>query len=116
MKTLTILDRTVIKATGIILYTLLSSNGVDHYFATVKDGKVTAHDCPAACNNCSCYHVVGIERIERDLAAAETELRNEAKMRAFKSAMHAQYASDPRLSEAEETARCYRDLFWDDRF
>src|SRR5260221_5088620 len=61
-KQVTILERKLIIRTGVILYTLLSSDGISKYFATVKDGK-----CFCECKGFGfgkCYHSDFINVIE----------------------------------------------------
>lgn len=63
-KNVNILSRDVIKRNGVILYTILSSDGITKYFATVEHGKVTAHDCPGYINRGTCRHAQYIEQAE----------------------------------------------------
>ena len=65
-KTVTVISRDVIALTGVILYTILSSNGVDKYFATVKDASVFC-ECRGFQQYHYCYHsayIVGAENME----------------------------------------------------
>lgn len=45
--TVTVLTRYQIKRNGHVVYTALSSNGVDRYTVTLVNGKATGCDCPA---------------------------------------------------------------------
>jgi len=62
-KSVNILSRDVIALTGVILYTILSSNGLDKYFATVKDGKVFC-ECKGFEYRGTCRHAQYIEQCE----------------------------------------------------
>jgi hypothetical protein len=114
-KVINVLDRTEIKANGVILYTLLSSNNVDKYFITIKNGKIDAsthQDCLGFANCYHCYHIEQIESIEE---ARETVKQDEAD-----EVSEQKMDEMARYYEAEEaarqTARCYREMQYDPRF
>lgn len=57
---------------GVILYTCLSSNGVDQHWTTLKDGHATHCTCRELPNGAisrhTCYHMTGCEQNERERA------------------------------------------------
>jgi hypothetical protein len=75
-KQVQVIERTEIKRTGLVLYEVLSSNGVDTHYVTIKGTEVFC-----TCKGFEygkCYH-------SRELLAAECELVAEAKMNAYRT-------------------------------
>jgi len=48
---------------GIVVYTVLSSNGHDEYCTTTVNGLATGCTCPNQ-HSAACYHKTGVEAIE----------------------------------------------------
>ena len=81
-KSANIIERTECKS-GVVLYELLSSDGVTKYFVTVKDGKVdeaTHQDCPGFAHNHRCYHLTAINAVEGDKSYNEMIERENARI------------------------------------
>lgn len=72
-KFVNVLERSVIARTGLVLYTILSSNGLDKYLITYQHGAVdseTHQDCKGFARYGHCYHVDFILEQEAQIAQA----------------------------------------------
>ena len=106
-KQVQVIERTEIKPTGLVLYEVLSSNGVDKHYVTIKGNEVFCTCEGFNGKYHKCYHTC-------QLVAAEHELIAEAKMNAYRHCYDDMAAEKVqsieavrRLSEAEETANAY---------
>lgn len=70
-KPVDILYRVTLKTSGIIVYVVLSSDGVTRYNVTVVRGKVNSCSCPSYK---PCRHMAAVEAREREQARASEVL------------------------------------------